>query len=198
LERTIISELIMINRTFAFIIFGIAGSFVSLGCGRSEKPPKGPDAVALPGRAPAPHASLAESARVLAGTWRCSGSLYGGDGTAGPSEAALHVGLDLDEAWLKAEIAISSGKHEYEFHSYRRFDTASSQWVNVIMDNMGGHAVSRSTDGITWTGESTGPMGAMAIRDTEAIVSPGEMKMLGQYSLDGKTWSTGYELSCKK
>jgi hypothetical protein len=41
-------------------------------------------------------------------------------------------------------------------------------------------------------------MGAMKIRDTETIVSPGTVKMLGQYSPDGSGWSTGYELSCSR
>jgi hypothetical protein len=70
--------------------------------------------------------------------------------------------------------------------------------VNVIVDNMGGHALSGSTDGVTWTGESSSPMGGMQIRDTETLVSPRELTMLGQYSLDGQRWSTGYDLSCKK
>jgi hypothetical protein len=58
--------------------------------------------------------------------------------------------------------------------------------------------VSRSADGVIWTGESTSPMGKIQIRDTETLVSPGEMKMLGQYSPDGESWSTGYDLSCRK
>jgi hypothetical protein len=108
------------------------------------------------------------------------------------------VTLDLDAAWLKTELRVTSGKYGYGFDAYRTFDAATRQWVNVIVDNLGGYAVSRSTDGVTWTGESTGPMGDIDIRDTETLGAPGEMNMLGQYSPDGKSWNTGYELSCKK
>jgi hypothetical protein len=141
---------------------------------------------------------LAEAARALVGTWRCSGSLSGTDGTASPSEVALEVKLDLDEAWLKAELRVTSGKYAYGFNAYRTFDPSASQWVHVIVDNMGGHAVSRSADGVIWTGESTGPMGKIQIRDTETLVSAGELKMLGQYSPNGESWTTGYDLSCRK
>lgn len=40
-------------------------------------------------------------------------------------------------------------------------------------------------------------MGELKIRDSEALLAPGKLTLLGQYSLDGGTsWSTGYELSC--
>ncbi|WP_395847388.1 DUF1579 domain-containing protein [Cystobacter fuscus] len=162
------------------------------------KSPEGPEAVPLARQAPATHAPLADAARALAGTWRCNGAIYGGDGAASPSKVTLNVSLGLDKAWLQTEFVVSSGKYKYNFNSYRTFDTSSSKWVNVIVDNLGGHAVSSSTDGVIWTGESSGPMGKMEIRDTETLVSPGEVNMLGQYSLDGRNWSTGYELSCKR
>ena len=131
------------------------------------------------------------------GTWRCSGSIYGPDGPS-LSEASLNVRFDLDHAWLLTELVVSAGRYKYNFHAYRTFDRPSNKWVNVIVDNLGGHAVSWSADGATWTGESRGPMGEMAIRDTETTVAPGGLTMRGQYSLDGKAWSTGYDLSCKK
>jgi hypothetical protein len=174
-----------------FLLATLSCTLVSLGCGRAAtNSPKGPDvAVRTP---------LSEAARALVGTWRCSGSLYGIDGAPSPSEVGLELKLDLHGAWLKSELRVTSGKYPYGFNAYRTFDPSASQWVSVIVDNMGGHAVSRSADGVVWTGESTGPMGKIQIRDTETLVSPGEMKMLGQYSPDGESWSTGYDLSCRK
>jgi hypothetical protein len=208
-------------RPFVFSFAATVCSLVSLGCGgNSLKSPEAPDAVSLASQAPAtdavpkpapakgappkrelantPASALAAPAEALGGAWSCSGAVYGPDGAASPSKATLNVRLGLDEAWLQTEFVVLSGAHKYKFNSYRTFDTASSKWVNVIVDNLGGHAMSSSTDGVTWTGESSGPMGGIKIRDTETIVSTGAMNMLGQYSLDGTNWSTGYDLSCKK
>ncbi|WP_433932742.1 DUF1579 domain-containing protein [Sorangium cellulosum] len=212
-------------RPSAFLFAAIACSPVFLGCGGgSLKSPAGPEAVPLARQAPTTHSlpdavpnpaaakattpevelastaapALADAARALAGAWGCSGSVYGPGGAASPSEVTLNVTLALDKAWLQTEFVVLSGEYKYKFNSYRTFDTSSRKWVNVIVDNLGGHAVSWSADGVTWTGESSGPMGGMKIRDTETIVSPGKVNMLGQYSLDGKSWSTGYDLSCKK
>ncbi len=166
---------------------GIVGSLVLLGCAGS------------PAHVEAPAASpLGEAANVLAGSWRCSGAIYGPDGAPSPSEVTVDVKLDLDAAWLQIAFAVSSGKHKYKFNAYRTFDKSSNKWTNVIVDNLGGHALSTSTDGVVWTGDSTSPMGTMAIRDTETVVSSNEVKMLGRYSVDGGTWRTGYDLSCKR
>ena len=170
-------------------------SLVLHGCGgTSSKPPAVPEAAR---HAPA-STPLAESARALTGRWHCSGAIYGADGAASPSQVTLDVELDLDSAWLRTEFAVSSGKYGYGFKSYRTFDSSSKKWSNVIVDNMGGHAVSSSIDGVTWIGESHGPMGKMEIRDTETLTSPSALTLLGQYSLDTRSWSTGYDLSCSK
>ena len=187
----------MLVRPLAFVLASVACSLAYLGCGGSPAaakatPPKVEPAIDAP-------SALADAARALAGTWRCSGSVYGPDGAAA-SEVSVNVRLDagLDEAWLQTTFAVATGKYKYKFASHRTFDSSSNKWVNVIVDNLGGHAVSRSTDGVTWTGDSSGPMGTMKIRDTETFISPGKLKMLGQYSLDGSSWSTGYDLSCDK
>ncbi|WP_426751629.1 DUF1579 domain-containing protein [Myxococcus sp. Y35] len=209
----------MVLRTSVFLIVAIAGLF---GCrASSSKWPEGPGA-APPGRqAPTPESqavpdsaaakaststvepaitassALVDATESLTGTWTCSGSVHG-PGGASPSEVTVTVRPDLDKAWLRTDFVVLSGEYKYNFTSYRTFDAASSKWVNVIVDNLGGHARSSSTDGVTWLGESSGPMGEMKIMDTENAVSPGMMKMRGQYSLDGRNWSTGYDLSCKK
>lgn len=140
---------------------------------------------------------LADTARHLTGRWACSGAIHG-PGGASPSEVAVEVMPELDKAWLRTDFTVSSGEYKYKFTSYRTFDAASREWTNVIVDNLGGYSTSSSTDGITWLGESRGPMGEMRIRDTEDAVSPGEMNMRGEYSRDGLNWSTGYALSCKR
>ncbi|MCP3169081.1 DUF1579 domain-containing protein [Myxococcus qinghaiensis] len=141
--------------------------------------------------------ALADAAKDLTGRWTCSGSVHG-PGGASPSEVTVEFRPDLDKAWLRTDFAVSSGEYKYKFTSYRTFDAASRKWMNVIIDNLGGYSTSSSTDGITWVGESSGPMGKMSIKDTEHVVSPGEMNMRGEYAQEGLNWSTGYTLSCKR
>lgn len=145
-------------------------------------------------RTPAP---MADVARELTGTWTCNGSIHG-PGGASPSKVRFEARLELDKAWLRTDFVAVSGAYPYKFTSYRTFDSKSRTWRNVILDNMGGEATSSSTDGITWVGESTGPMGRMKIQDTEHLVSPGKLTLRGQYSMDGLSWSTGYDLTCER
>ena len=98
----------------------------------------------------------------------------------------LDTRLVLDDARLRTDFVVASGRYPYELTAHRTFEVSSGTWVSLIVDNLGGHAASRSADGITWTGTSRGPMGEMQIRDSETMLSPGRMIMLGQYSLDGR------------
>jgi hypothetical protein len=176
-------------------LLSVACSLMSLGCGRAALTSP-PDSAA--GDLQTPTAVLTDSAKALSGRWSCSGSIHGPDGSPSPSEVSLEIRLELDQAWLRTDFVALSGAHEYDFTSYRTFHPLPNQWVNVIVDNLGGHAVSSSDDGVTWTGESRGPMGGMQIRDLETLAAPGELTMRGQYSLDGKSWRTGYDLACRK
>ncbi|WP_426746205.1 DUF1579 domain-containing protein [Myxococcus faecalis] len=146
----------------------------------------------------APAASaVSDAARELIGTWTCNGSIHG-PGGASPSKVRFEARLELDKAWLRTDFVAVSGEYPYKFTSYRTFDSTARTWRNVILDNMGGDATSSSTDGVTWVGESTGPMGRMKIQDTEHLVSPGMLTLRGQYSMDGMSWNTGYDLTCEK
>jgi hypothetical protein len=169
----------------------IACSFTGLGCDRAALASP-PDAATPSGTA------LTGAAKALAGRWSCRGPIHGPDGSPSASEVDLDVQLDLEQAWLRTEFVTVSGAYPYAFTSYRTFHPGPTEWVSVIVDNLGGYAVSSSRDGVTWTGESTGPMGGMQIKDVETLAPSGELAMRGQYSLDGKSWRTGYDLVCRK
>jgi len=169
----------------------IACSLTCLGCDRAALASP-PDATTASGTV------LTATANALAGRWSCRGAIHGPDGAPSPSEVSLDVALDLDQTWLRTEFVTVSGAYPYAFTSYRTFHPAPKQWVNVIVDNLGGHTVSSSADGATWMGESTGPMGGMKIKDDETLAPSGELAMRGQYSLDGESWRTGYDLVCRK
>lgn len=185
----------MFFRPFKPSVIAGACALALLGCGAT--PAASP--ATIPSVGPGESSPMVESAQTLAGVWHCSGAIHGPDGPA-TSEVTLDVELDrkLDGSWLRSVFTVASGKYPYKFTSYRTFDSSSNTWVNVIVDNLRGYTVSRSTDGVTWTGESSGPMGGMKIRDTETLVSAGRLKMQGEYLLDGKSWTTGYDLACAK
>lgn len=188
----------------SFCLPSFACSLLCLACGNlSHAAPAAAAASAPPAPSPSSEAAtgaspLAEAATTLTGTWSCRGAVVGPEGPS-PSTARLEASLALDDSWLRTELVVSSGKYPYAFTAYRTFEAASQTWRSVIVDNLGGHSVSRSTDGVTWTGLSSSRMGELTIRDTEKVHAPGSLTMLGQYSLDGgESWSTGYELSCSR
>jgi hypothetical protein len=148
---------------------------------------------------PAPAPELVAAAKVQVGTWRCTGNVFGPDGQPRATKAIIKTKLDLDKYWLTSSFAETTGKNKFKFTSYKTFDASSKKWSSVMVDNWGGHAVSSSSDGIAWEGTSHSPMGTMKSKDSETVVSPKEIKMVGQYSNDnGKTWVNGYDLTCKK
>ncbi len=185
----------MFIRSSVFVLVAISGVLGCRGLGPNVAAAKGSTPSVEP--AVTAEAALAEAARDLVGTWTCRGSVHG-PGGASPSEVTFDVRPELDKAWLRSDFVVRSGEYPYKFTAYRTFDAASAQWGNVIVDNMGGYARSSSTDGMTWLGASSGPMGGMKIKDTERVVSPGRMQMRGEYALEGQDWRTGYDLVCEK
>jgi hypothetical protein len=148
---------------------------------------------------PAPAAELTTAAKTMGGVWKCKGTVYGPDGSARPSQALIKSKVDLDKFWIQTTMAETTGKNKYKFTAYRTFDAATKKWTNVMVDNWGGYQVSTSTDGSVWEGTSNSPMGVVKAKDTETLVSPKELKLVGQYSQDnGKTWVNGYDVTCKK
>lgn len=187
----------------------LACSLLSLGCGSASHAapaPATPGASTASASAPAPDGerrapaspALAEAAATLQGTWRCRGSVAGPEGPS-PSTVSLQATLALHDTWLRTDFVVTSGKYPYQFTAYRTFDPSSQSWLSLIADNLGGHTVSRSADGVTWTGTASSRMGELQIRDSESLLAPGELKLRGEYSADGgQSFHTGYELSCAR
>lgn len=182
------------------VLYVLSSIVVLIGCGArspGDTPSTTPSTTASE-EVPASTPALAEAARTLAGRWRCRGSVVGPEGPSA-SVVVVDAELDLGGTWIQTRFSVESGRYPYEFTAYRTFDTTSGSWVSLIVDNLGGHTVSRSTDGVAWTGSSRTPMGELPIRDTETLLASDRMHMLGQYSTDGgASWSTGYDLSCER
>jgi len=156
--------------------------------------------------APKPPAEVAEMAKAMLGTWKCTGkaAMNPADMTAMTDmKMTMTFKLDMDKFWIVGTMA-SQGKPSYKGTMYTTFDASSKKWVRLAVDNMGGSETNSSMglkdNKITWEGEARMPgMGTMKTRTTETLTTPGkEVSIVGEGTMDGKTWMKGWEATCKK
>lgn len=149
---------------------------------------------------PKPPAEVAEMAKGIAGTWKCTGNLYAPDGASMPAKMTMVNKLDADKAWIVSTLTGLPTKMQM----MATYDTNSKKWYRIITDGTGSSDTSWATMAapggkIVWDGEGRGfGMKPWKSRLTEEPVSPKEVKMMGEMSMDGKTWAKGWDAVCKK
>jgi len=162
------------------------------------------DDAAKPAMPKAPK-ELADLAKSMTGTWKCTGKGLGEDmktmhdmtGTARPK-------LVMDGFWLQMSYDAKMPKMPFHFESYTTVDAASHQWRRVMIENNGGQSIGTSSgpkdNKMDWDLQSTGPMGTAMFRDHEDWSDPKVgFKSWGEISMDkGKTWMKVYEQTCTK
>lgn len=161
-------------------------------------PPTTPPAAQMP----TPPAEVATMVKAMTGTWKCTGKVFMPGGEM-PIKSTMKTRFALDKFWSQSSYA-ETKKKGYKFEAYRTFD--GKKWHDITIDNMGGHSITSSDgpkDGKTvWTGTAADPMmGEHMVKHTEEPVGTTgkEMHVFGEYSMDkGKTWTKGYDASCKK
>ena len=198
----------MKNFTFAIITCATSVAFAQgAGSGSAAKAPadaKAPaaDAKKAPMKMemPKPPTEVAEMAKTMAGTWKCTGTLFNPmDATQSmAAKMTMTTKLDPDKAWLLTTLTGLPTK----MMIVTTFDAASKKWYRITTDGTGGSDTAWGTATGTktvWEGESRGMgMKAWKSRTTEEAVSPKETKMMGEMAMDGKTWVKGWEATCKK
>ncbi|MBA3451705.1 MAG: DUF1579 family protein [Deltaproteobacteria bacterium] len=158
--------------------------------------------------APKPPPEIAELAKSMVGRWKCVGkaAMNPTDPTAMTDmKTTMTFKLDggLDKFWITGTMT-SQGKPSFKGIIYTTYDAPGKKWHRIGVDNMGGSDSNWSTglkDGkISWEGEMRMPgMAAMKTRTTETLTKPGkEVSILGEGTMDGKTWMTGWQATCKK
>ncbi len=168
-----------------------------------KPPPPAPTTTpAMSMEMPKPAPELVEAAKMLKGTWKCSGTVHMPDGASRPSNGTMKFSVDLDKFWIVNTMTEKS-KTPYKFTAYITYDGAAKKWNQVMVDSMGFYGVATSDgpkDGaVAWTGTSTGMGMSFKSKMVETTVSPKERKIESQSSKDGgKTWFTDYEGVCKK
>jgi len=154
---------------------------------------------------PKPPAEVGELAKTLAGTWRCTGkaAMDPTDMTK-MTDMKMTMTFKVDNTLGKFWINTTLKSPMFKGTMFTTYDTNKKMWYRVMVDNMGMSQTEWSSglkDGkVAWEGEMRGMPGvaSMKVRTTETMVSPKEVTMLGEGTMDGKTWVKGWEASCKK
>jgi len=152
---------------------------------------------------PKPPQELADAIKAMAGAWKCTGTAEMG-GQTGDVKATITLKSDLDGWWMQSSFAGTMAKMPgtYRFTSYTTYDAAAKKWYRTMVNAHGGHGQAWGTQTgqkTSWEGEARWNGNDIKTRDTEEMVSPKEMHVVGEYSKDGgKTWNKDHEATCKK
>lgn len=155
---------------------------------------------------PKPPVEVADMAKVVVGTWRCTGTEINPDGTSAKMTATVKTRVDLDKWWISETMDVKGVRGSFKMVAYSTYDPSFKKWRRVSVDSMGNQYVGTSDgvkDGVAkldWNIDTMGPMGAGMFRDHQDLtaVKTGT-KLSGEISMDkGKTWKPVYEMTCKK
>jgi hypothetical protein len=143
---------------------------------------------------------VAEMAKSVVGTWKCTGTLINPmDGSTMPAKMTMVNKVDADKAWITSTLSGLPNK----MSMMATYDANSKKWYRIITDSTGGSDVSWAASPaggkMVWEGEGRGMnMKPWKTKITEETVSPKEVKMMGEYAIDGKTYAKTWEAVCKK
>jgi hypothetical protein len=169
----------------------------------ATKPAPAPEAKpAKPPEMPKPPQEIADAIKARAGTWKCTGTAEMG-GQTGDVKATVTFKTDLNGWWMQSSFTGTMAKMPaFKFTSFTTYDAAMSKFYRVSMNASGGHSTvwgTVSDKKITWEGDARWRGADVKVRDTEEMVGPKEVKVLGEASKDGgKTWTKDHEATCKK
>jgi hypothetical protein len=155
------------------------------------------------GAVPQPPPEVAAAAKTAVGTWSCKGQGLDHTMKMADTTGTLKVKLDLDGWWLHDSFESKMGKEGFHYESYATFDATTKKWKRVLIESGGGWS-SGDSDGIKdgkldWNLAMHSPRGDIQFRDHMDVSDPKTgMKLAGEFSMDGKAWTTVYSLTCKK
>jgi hypothetical protein len=152
-----------------------------------------------------PPQELADMAKAMTGTWKCTGKVLGPDmKTMGDMTATAKLALDMNGYWMHLTYDSKMGKMPFHFEEYTTYDSMAKNWRRVMIENTGGQNIGTSTgpkdNKMDWELATVGMMGAGMFKDHEdwSDLKTG-FKSWGEMSMDkGKTWTKVYEQTCKK
>ncbi|HEY5922565.1 MAG TPA: hypothetical protein VIV11_12880 [Kofleriaceae bacterium] len=158
---------------------------------------------------PKPPTEIKDALKMMGTRQTCTGTTWGGP--EGKTEMKMKAtgtnALALDGFWIKGSTTITMGegkaKHTLKIDSYMTWDAKAAKWRNVGMANDGSVMVGTADmkDGKLSSQSDMygGMMGTGKFRETGDMTDPkAGFKMMGEMSMDGKTWTKVYDMVCKK
>jgi hypothetical protein len=193
---------------------GSAAKAPAAGSGAAAKAPAagsaaGSAAPAEKVEAPKPPAEIKDTLKMMGTRQNCTGVTWGGpDGkTEMKMKGTGTNALALDGWWIKGSMTATMGegknKSTLKIDSYMTWDAKAGKWRSVGMANDGSLMVGTADmkDG-KWDAMSDmygGMMGNGKFREHGEIGDAKTgVKITGEMSTDGKTWTKVYEMTCKK
>jgi hypothetical protein len=189
----------------AVVMIGMTGLAAAQPKPDAKTDAKAPPADAKGGMAEMkPPPELAELAKAVSGTWRCTGQAADATMKMVNMTATLRNKIDLDSWWVHGSFEARMGKEPFKFESFTTYDPESKKWKRVMVESgsmwSNGESAGLKDNKVEWTMTSHSSRGDAMFRDHEDVSDPkAGVKMSGELSMDGgKTWMPVYTMACKK
>lgn len=156
---------------------------------------------------PKPPAEMTEMSKMMLGTWKCTG------------KAMMDPSKPTEMMDMKSTMKFTSDKKlggwwitgtmdspMFKGTMFVTYDTNAKKFYSMMLDNMSGSQTMWSTgvkeNKMMWEGDGRSSMPGMAtmkVRESHDMSdAKAGHKMVGEMSMDGKTWMKGWEATCKK
>ncbi|MBL0214621.1 MAG: DUF1579 family protein [Myxococcales bacterium] len=149
---------------------------------------------------------LADMGKAMVGTWKCTGKAVM-DPTK-PTEMTdmkmtVKMSMDMGGWWIKSTMDAGA---MFKGEEYVTYDSAAKKYISIMRDSMGASEMKTSMgmkdNKIVWEGDARSSMPGMTAMKSRATSDMSDakagVKMMGEYSMDGKTWMKAWEAACKK
>jgi hypothetical protein len=197
--KTMTNVSIALALTLGFTSIAVAGD-------AKAPAPAAPAAKEAPKKMEPPKApqEMVDMGKSMGGTWKCTGKALM-DPTK-PTEMmdmkmTVKMSMDMSNWWMKSTMDAGAA---FKGESYTTYDPTAKKFVQFMRDSAGGSETRTSAgmkdNKMVWEGDSrSSMMPAMKVRETNDMSdAKAGVKMMGEYSQDGKTWMKMWEATCKK
>jgi len=172
---------------------------------KKPEPPKAEPAKKM--EAPKPAPELVEMTKVWTGTWKCTGkAAMDPTKPTEMSDMKMTMKMAADKGMGGMWIVGNLDSPMFKGMMHVTYDAVAKKYYSIMVDSWGGSQTMWSAGAkdnkMMWEGDARMPMPGMSavkMRETHDMTDmKAGMKMKGEMSMDGKTWMTGWEATCKK
>jgi len=153
---------------------------------------------------PGPPKPAAELTALVAATppsLKCTGTTVMPNGMSFPMTATITTRAELGGFWMHESIAGNiTNLGTFTLEVYTTFDPTTKQYYRTMLDSLGDYISGGGTGSATkldFQMTGSGTFGAFKFRD-HASADAKAIKRSGERTMDSKTWTKDYELTCTK